>query len=95
MRWLVGITSAMDMNLGKLQNKVRDREAWCAAAPGSGCRLLAKGWMESPLLRGAALTWGSAGCGAAEPTYPCLVGAAWRGPKGAPLLGAPVVQPGV
>ena len=31
---LDGITNAIDMNLGKLQETVRDREAWYAAAHG-------------------------------------------------------------
>ena len=34
MRWLEGITDAMDMNLGKLQEMVRDRETWHAAVHG-------------------------------------------------------------
>ena len=31
LRWLVYITDAMNMNLGKLWKMVKDREAWCAA----------------------------------------------------------------
>ena len=56
MRWLDGITDAMNTNMGTLREMVRDREAWHAAVHGVAKRLTRLGDLAAAT---CAFTWDS------------------------------------
>ena len=60
MRWLDGITDSMDLSLSKVQEMVRDREAWCA--PVYGLQRVRRTRAAAWALLGVGVGMGALGC---------------------------------